>query len=459
MQCKRKSKGITLVSLVITIVLMLILASVSISAILNNDGLFSRTTLSTREYKKENIIEIVKMAEIQLDLDRSKDETIERNISNLIKIVKETSEIKNENYIVTVDDVEQTATIIDKKMKVVVDVQIDEEGKIIIDGNLVDDINDVMKPTVEYTLFPEEGTYAEEVIITIIAREENSGIQKIKFPDGTEKTYNNEKEVTETYTVTENGTYKFVVQGSNERITNTYVEVKNTMNASDIIIEAQNSNPTNQAVNVLIKYDENVKDDLIAEIKKQIIKQFGENPLVNKTYGKIINEKHFNRVKDLIDENKVIVGGKYDENTLKIEPTVMDNVSWDDLIMQEEIFGPILPILTFKSADYIIEKIENRPHPLALYVFSQDKKFIDKITSHCRFGGGCINDVVVHLATPEMPFGGFGESGMGAYHGKFGFETFSHRRSILDKSLCVDLPMRYQPYKTSYFKLLKLFLK
>lgn len=204
---------------------------------------------------------------------------------------------------------------------------------------------------------------------------------------------------------------------------------------------------------------ENVKDDLIAEIKKQIIKQFGENPLVNKTYGKIINEKHFNRVKDLIDENKVIVGGKYDENTLKIEPAVMDNVSWDDLIMQEEIFGPILPILTFKSADYIIEKIENRPHPLALYVFSQDKKFIDKITSHCRFGGGCINDVVVHLATPEMPFGGFGESGMGAYHGKFGFETFSHRRSILDKSLCVDLPMRYQPYKTSYFKLLKLFLK
>ena len=163
--------------------------------------------------------------------------------------------------------------------------------------------------------------------------------------------------------------------------------------------------------------------------------------------------------KSLIDENKVIVGGKYDENTLKIEPTVMDNVSWDDLIMQEEIFGPILPILTFKSADYIIEKIENRPHPLALYVFSQDKKFIDKITSHCRFGGGCINDVVVHLATPEMPFGGFGESGMGAYHGKFGFETFSHRRSILDKSLCVDLPMRYQPYKTSYFKLLKLFLK
>ncbi len=204
---------------------------------------------------------------------------------------------------------------------------------------------------------------------------------------------------------------------------------------------------------------ENVKDDLIAEIKKQIIKQFGENPLVNETYGKIINEKHFNRVKDLIDENKVIVGGKYDENTLKIEPAVMDNVSWDDLIMQEEIFGPILPILTFKSADYIIEKIENRPHPLALYVFSQDKKFIDKITSHCRFGGGCINDVVVHLATPEMPFGGFGESGMGAYHGKFGFETFSHRRSILDKSLCVDLPMRYQPYKTSYFKLLKLFLK
>ena len=202
-----------------------------------------------------------------------------------------------------------------------------------------------------------------------------------------------------------------------------------------------------------------IKEKLIEEIKKQITEQFGKNPLENKTYGKIINKKHFDRIKNLINEDKVVIGGKIDENSLKIEPTVMNCVTFDDAVMQEEIFGPVLPILTFNSVDDVIDIVENRQHPLALYVFSQDKKNIEKITERCRFGGGCINDVVVHLATPEMPFGGFGESGIGAYHGKFGFETFSHRRSILDKSLCLDLPMRYQPYKSIYYKLLKMFLK
>lgn len=204
---------------------------------------------------------------------------------------------------------------------------------------------------------------------------------------------------------------------------------------------------------------ESVKEKLEKEIKRQIVLQFGINPLANENYGKIINEKHFARLVNLIKKDKLIAGGTYDDSTLKLSPTVMNNVTWDDEIMQEEIFGPILPIVTYNNLDEIIEKIEKRPHPLALYIFSENKENIKKVTEKCRYGGGCINDVVVHLATPEMPFGGFKESGIGAYHGKFGFETFSHKKSILDKSTWFDLPMRYQPYNKFYSKLLRLFLK
>lgn len=205
--------------------------------------------------------------------------------------------------------------------------------------------------------------------------------------------------------------------------------------------------------------EESIKSELLKAIKKEIKNQFGENPLENQNYGKIINEKHFNRVRNLIDFDKTIIGGKTNVEALKIEPTVLDNITWDDAVMKEEIFGPVLPILTFKTISEVIETVENHPHPLALYVFSTNKNNIKQITEHCRYGGGCINDVVVHLATPEMPFGGFGESGMGAYHGKYGFETFSHRKSTLDKKLWLDLPMRYQPYKDFYNKLLRIFLK
>ena len=205
--------------------------------------------------------------------------------------------------------------------------------------------------------------------------------------------------------------------------------------------------------------EESIKQELIKAIKKEIIKQFGENPIENSNYGKIINEKHFNRVRNLIDFDKTIIGGKTNPETLKIEPTVLDNITWADNVMKEEIFGPVLPILTFKTINEVVETVENHSHPLALYVFSTNKKNIKHITEHCRYGGGCINDVVVHLAIPEMSFGGFGESGMGSYHGKFGFETFSHRKSTLDKKLWLDLPMRYQPYKNFYNKLLRIFLK
>lgn len=202
-----------------------------------------------------------------------------------------------------------------------------------------------------------------------------------------------------------------------------------------------------------------VKDELIKQIQKQIRRQFGKAPLENKNYGKIINEKHFNRILGLIDPDKVICGGNVKPETLQIEPTVMDSVTFDDAVMQEEIFGPVLPVLTFTSIDEVIHKVNSMAHPLALYIFAQDKTVAEKVTSECGFGGGCINDVVIHLATSEMPFGGFGESGMGSYHGKKGFETFSHYKSIVDKKTWIDLPIRYQPYGRLSRKLLHLFLK
>ena len=205
--------------------------------------------------------------------------------------------------------------------------------------------------------------------------------------------------------------------------------------------------------------DESIKDALVNEIKKQIRKQYGKHPLKRENYGKIVNEKHFDRVAGLIQPEKVVCGGICKRETLQIEPTVLDNVTFEDSVMQEEIFGPIMPILTFKTLDEAVRNINARPHPLAFYIFTNNKKAADYTTSRCGFGGGCINDVIIHLATSEMPFGGFGESGMGGYHGKAGFDTFTHYKSIVDKKTWLDLPMRYQPYKNVNEKLLRMFLK
>ena len=202
-----------------------------------------------------------------------------------------------------------------------------------------------------------------------------------------------------------------------------------------------------------------VKDKLIKEVQKQIRRQYGKQPLHNFDYGKIINEKHFDRILGLIDEKKVVHGGGSDRSTLRIEPTVMDNVSFSDAVMQEEIFGPVMPVLTFDSLDEAVRRINSMPHPLALYLFTSDKKSAGKVTARCGFGGGCINDTIIHLATSEMGFGGFGESGMGAYHGKTGFDTFTHYKSIVDKKTWIDLPMRYQPYRKRNEKMVRFFLK
>lgn len=204
--------------------------------------------------------------------------------------------------------------------------------------------------------------------------------------------------------------------------------------------------------------DASIKDRLLAEIKKQICLQFGNAPLENENYGKIINEKHFHRILNLIDQEKIAHGGNADREALRIEPTVMDSVAFEDAVMQEEIFGPVLPILTYGSLDDAIRTVNSMASPLALYLFTSDKQAAKKVTSRCGFGGGCINDTVIHLATSEMGFGGFGASGMGSYHGRDGFFTFSHRKSIVDKKTWLDLPMRYQPYRDVYDKIVHLFL-
>lgn len=202
-----------------------------------------------------------------------------------------------------------------------------------------------------------------------------------------------------------------------------------------------------------------VKDAFVEAVKAELKKQFKKNYLVSKEYGKIVNERHFERIVSLIDPEKTVVGGGSDRETLKIEPTVMDNVTWEDAVMQEEIFGPVMPILTYDTLDEVICAINSHDKPLALYVFAEDKTVAKRIMSECAFGGGCINDTVIHLATSNMGFGGVGESGMGEYHGKAGFDTFTHYKSIVDKKTWMDLPMRYHPYKKRNEALLRRFLR
>ena len=202
-----------------------------------------------------------------------------------------------------------------------------------------------------------------------------------------------------------------------------------------------------------------VKEKFVECLKKEIQRQYRDDYLGNDLYGKIISPKHFARVTGLIDAEKVAIGGHFDAASQKIAPTVLDNVTWEDKVMGEEIFGPVLPILTFETIDEVIETVNSHDKPLALYIYAENKSVIRKVTSRCAFGGGCVNDCVIHLATSNMGFGGVGESGMGSYHGKIGFDTFTHYKSIVDKKTWMDLPMRYQPYNKLGDRLIHMFLR
>lgn len=202
-----------------------------------------------------------------------------------------------------------------------------------------------------------------------------------------------------------------------------------------------------------------IKEKFIEELKKQILQIHGPNPSESEAFTNIINQRHFERLLKLINENKVIFGGNYDKEKNYISPTLLNNVSWDDAVMQEEIFGPILPIIEFEELDDVIEKIKERDKPLALYIFSNCTKAIDKITKEISFGGGMINDTMAHLANANLPFGGVGYSGMGNYHGKFGFDAFSHQKSILYKTNLFEPFIKYPPYTNSKFRIMKWLLE
>lgn len=205
-----------------------------------------------------------------------------------------------------------------------------------------------------------------------------------------------------------------------------------------------------------ILVQKSVKDKLMKQIAKSIRKMYGKDVLANGEYPKIINEKHFDRILGLFNDAHIVSGGESDRTSLKIAPTVLDQVSWESAVMQEEIFGPLLPVLTFYDMKEVIQMVNARPRPLALYYFTRDKKREAKVLRHISYGGGCVNDTVVHLATSYMPFGGVGNSGMGGYHGKDSFDTFTHRKSIMKKSLMIDIPIRYAPFKNKLALLKKI---
>lgn len=199
-----------------------------------------------------------------------------------------------------------------------------------------------------------------------------------------------------------------------------------------------------------------VKSQLMDAMKKYIKEFYGEMPCKNEEFPKIINERHFNRLKGLLKDGNIVTGGDINDITMQISPTILDKVSWEDAVMQEEIFGPILPVIEFSDIKEVIQAVNSRPKPLALYVFTNSKEVEKRVISSISFGGGCVNDTLVHLVTTYMPFGGVGESGMGGYHGKWSFDTFTHKKSVLKKSFAIDIKLRYPPYKGKFNLLKKL---
>ncbi|MDF2845460.1 MAG: NAD-dependent aldehyde dehydrogenase [Herbinix sp.] len=196
----------------------------------------------------------------------------------------------------------------------------------------------------------------------------------------------------------------------------------------------------------------------LLEKMKQYIHRFYENNDNYKEFPRVISEKHFKRLEGLIAGEKIIIGGKLNLASKLITPTILDQITWESRIMQEEIFGPVLPVLEFKSLQEVVNKLNTLPKPLAFYYFTKSKNRQKAMLKNVSFGGGCINDTIMHLVSMYSPFGGVGDSGMGGYHGKASFDTFSHHKSVLKKSIHFDMPLRYPPYK-NHLKYVKMFLK
>jgi aldehyde dehydrogenase (NAD+) len=188
-----------------------------------------------------------------------------------------------------------------------------------------------------------------------------------------------------------------------------------------------------------------VKSDLLAGIKKSLAEFFGADPQQSPDYGRIVNERHFDRLAELVD-GKVYLGGQKDRASLYFAPTVLDDARMSDRSMAGEIFGPVLPVLAFDTLDEAVALVKERPNPLACYVFTSRSATEKRIVDEVPFGGGCVNNTLIHLANPHLPFGGVGASGMGAYHGKFSFDTFSHKKAVTKTTTRLDLKLKYPPY-------------
>jgi aldehyde dehydrogenase (NAD+) len=204
---------------------------------------------------------------------------------------------------------------------------------------------------------------------------------------------------------------------------------------------------------------EDVREKLVKAFRKTIHDFYGDDPKRSKDYGRVVNERQFDRLVSLVDPEKVVSGGSWNREESYMEPTVLDGVTWADTVMQEEIFGPILPVLTYRDLKEAMSQINDQPKPLALYVFTEDKEVEEQVIAGTSFGGGCVNDTVTHLTNPYLPFGGVGTSGIGSYHGKDSFDTFSHKKSVMKKSTKFNLSFLYPPYSDKSIKMLKRFMK
>lgn len=194
-----------------------------------------------------------------------------------------------------------------------------------------------------------------------------------------------------------------------------------------------------------------LRDKLVHYIKEF----YGENPIESDDYPKIINKKNFDRILNLIEGKRLICGGKYDDDSLKIEPTILEVSSMDEKIMQEEIFGPIIPIIIYKNKSEIFEIIDKNKNPLALYLFTDNSSFEKEIIEKVSFGGGCVNDTIIHCTSEGLPFGGIGRSGIGNYHGKASFDAFSHKKSVVKSKKFADISMKYPPFNEKKLELIK----
>jgi aldehyde dehydrogenase (NAD+) len=201
-----------------------------------------------------------------------------------------------------------------------------------------------------------------------------------------------------------------------------------------------------------------IKDEFLRLFKESISELYGINPIQKGDFTRIVSERHFLRLTSFLKDGTIYYGGEHDISKLMLEPTVLVDVLWEDEVMQDEIFGPILPVLEFEDLSSIVKKINSRAKPLALYTFSNSQDVQNYIVNNVSFGGGCINDTVFHLSSPYLPFGGVGESGIGAYHGKGSFDVFSHEKSILKQTTLFDLPFRY-PNTKNALKKIKMFIK